>query len=86
MPRERSERERDTWIVERAIVLQLLRDDHAERWSRAELAREIADFDAKTLSCALARLKREEVVCVDGAGVRAARAVRHLDALEMVCI
>jgi hypothetical protein len=33
----------DPRIAERAIVLQLLRDDHDERWSRTELQAEVSD-------------------------------------------
>ncbi len=29
--------------IERAIILQLLRDDHGDRWSRAELEVEISN-------------------------------------------
>ncbi len=40
--------------VERAIVLQVLRDDHPERWTRAELEAEVSDFDPLTGNEALA--------------------------------
>jgi DNA-binding HxlR family transcriptional regulator len=52
----------DPRMVERAIVLQLLRDDHEQRWTRAELTREIPDFEPAILDEALARLDREGVL------------------------
>ncbi|HXB64454.1 MAG TPA: hypothetical protein VNV42_06205 [Solirubrobacteraceae bacterium] len=72
--------------VERAIILQLLRDDHAPRWARTELAREISDFQPAQLDAALARLEREAVVHREGDIVRASRAVRRLDELELISI
>ena len=34
-PTDERRRGSNLWMVERAIVLQVLRDDHEERWSRA---------------------------------------------------
>jgi hypothetical protein len=48
--------------IERAIVLQVLRDDHDERWARAELELEISDFPPLAVNEALARLDAEGVV------------------------
>ncbi len=76
----------DLGRVERAIVLQLLRDDHAPRWARAELADEISDFRPAQLEQALARLEREAVVHSEGHAVWASRAVRRLDELELISI
>ena len=72
--------------VERAIILQLLRDDHAPQWARTELAREISDFQPVQLDAALARLEREAVVHREGDMVRASRAVHRLDELELISI
>jgi hypothetical protein len=79
-------RDREMWMVERAIVLQLLRDDHDERWSRAELAGEIPDFEGPVLDGALARLQREGVLHREGSEAWASRAARRLDELEMISI
>jgi DNA-binding HxlR family transcriptional regulator len=79
-------RSRDTRMVERAIVLQVLRDDHGERWSRGELAGEISDFQPAVLAEALARLEREGVVHREGEQVWASRASRRLDELELISI
>lgn len=85
MPREPERApDRGEWTIERAIVLQVLRDDHDERWPRVELGRELGDFEPAILERALERLEREGVVHLDGSDVRASRAARHLDALDLV--
>jgi hypothetical protein len=80
------ERSRDLWMVERAIVLQVLREDHEERWPRAELGEEISDFAPAVLDEALACLEHEGVVHSEEGLVWAARAARHLDELELISI
>lgn len=80
--RQGDDRER----VERAVVLQLLRDDRAPRWARAELAREICDFRPAQVEQALGRLEREAVVLCEGEEVWVSRAVRRLDELELIGI
>jgi hypothetical protein len=77
---------RDAWMVERAIVLQILRDDHEERWSREELAREIPDFEPMVLDGALARLRAEGILRIADGRVWATRAPRRLDELELIGI
>jgi DNA-binding HxlR family transcriptional regulator len=77
---------RDVWMVERAIVLQILRDDHEERWPRAELAEEISDFEPAVLDAALGRLEHDGVLHREGDSVWAARAARRLDELELISI
>lgn len=84
-PDER-ERSRDLWMVERAIVLQILRDDHEERWAPVELAGVITDFEPAALDEALVRLEREGVLHREGGSVWAARAARRLDELELISI
>ncbi len=76
----------DEETAERAIVLQVLRDDHDERWSRVELEREIYDIEPPALGDALERLRREGVVHLSGQQVWASRCALHLDALGMVSI
>ena len=70
--------------IERAIVLQLLRDDHDERWSRAELETELEDDKPLALSDAIAHLERQSVVVVQGEHVLASLAVRRIDELGLV--
>lgn len=83
---ERVQRDKDVRRAERAVVLQILRDDHEERWSRAELAAEISDLKPAILDEALVRLEREGVLCLKGRFVSASRAARRLDELELIAI
>jgi hypothetical protein len=76
----------EQWMVERAIVLQLLRDDHEQRWVRAELAAEIPDFERAVLDKALARLEHVGILHLDGDTAWAAHAARRLDELELISI
>jgi hypothetical protein len=70
--------------IERALVLQVLRNDHDERWTRAEL--EAEDFDPLTVDEALRRLAAEGVVILEGQQVRASTCARRIDALELIGI
>ena len=40
----RMSRAQKLWMAERAVVLQVLRDDHPERWMLEELTQEIEDM------------------------------------------
>ncbi len=77
---------RDDEIAERAIVLQVLRDDREERWSRAELESEIYDIEPVAIAEALERLCEVGVVRLSGELVWASHCARHLDALGMISI
>ena len=77
---------KDDEIAERAIVLQVLRDDRDERWARAELEGEIYDIEPLAISEALERLREAGVVHLAGEQVWASRCARHLDLLGMVSI
>ena len=72
--------------IERALVLQVLRNDHDERWMRAELEPEVFDFDPLTVNEALTRLAADGVVILDGKRVRASVCARRIDALELIAI
>ena len=72
--------------VERAIVLQVLRDDHDHRWSHSELEVEIAAVEPLAMSDALARLKDSRILCMSGEWVWASRAARRLDELGLIAI
>jgi hypothetical protein len=76
----------DTWVAERVIILMLLRDDHDERWTPAELRREVAPLPAQHARDGLARLEREGLAVRLNGHVIAARSAQHLDTLGMVCI
>jgi len=73
-------------VAQRAIVLQVLRQDHVEPWTRAELESEIYDIEPLAISDALAALDADGVVDIAGEQVRASRAAWRLDALGMVSI
>ena len=85
-PADERQRRRDSWMAERAIVLQILRDDHEERWARTELAREIPDFETAVLDEALACLERDGVLHREERSVWASRAARRLDELELISV
>jgi DNA-binding HxlR family transcriptional regulator len=72
--------------IERAIVLQVLRDDHHERWTRKELKRELRDVKERSIDKALGDLEEEGVVELDGEYVWPSRCAQHLGALGMVSI
>jgi hypothetical protein len=76
----------DVDIVQRSVVLEVLRDNHAKEWSRAELAAEIYDVEPHVIGAAVACLRRGGVVRTSGDQVWATSAVWHLDGLGMVCI
>ncbi len=76
----------DPWMVERAIVLQVLRNDHPARWTRAELQAEIDDVDPVAIRLALRRLKTQGVVCMEGKELWASRCTWRLEDLGMVSI
>lgn len=80
----RNPRHRDAETVERAIVLQVLRDDRAERWSHSALARELSDCEPALVELALARLQRDGVLSGGATRVCASTATRRLDELELV--
>jgi hypothetical protein len=77
---------KDGEVAERAIVLQVLRDDHEQRWSRVELEGEIYDIEPLAIGEALERLREVGVVHLSGELVWASRCARHLDELGMVSI
>ena len=72
--------------IERAIILQFLRDDHEHHWSRAELEVEISNIEVLDVSDALARLDRDGIVRISGESAWASRAVRRLDELRLIAI
>ena len=77
---------RRQWMVERGVVLQLLRDDHDERWTRDELKKEISDFPPDEVNDAIDDLAAMCVVEADGDRVSASLAARRLDKLELISI
>ncbi len=74
----------DLTLAQRAIVLQVLRADHAERWTRVELEQAASDIEPLTVSYALVTLDAEGVVLLDGEHLEASRCARHLDSIELI--
>ena len=72
--------------LERAVVLQTLRDGRTDGWRRAELAAELGDADPIAVRNAVTRLEEEGVVEFAGEMVRASRAAMCLSDLDMIAI
>jgi hypothetical protein len=66
--------------AERAIILQLLREDHDERWTRAELLANV-NIEASALEIALDDLIQSGVLVTSEDHVLASRCARRLDKL-----
>jgi hypothetical protein len=76
-----------TWMAKRAIVLQVLRDDHPKPWTRAELEWQLSDFLPEEVEAAVEDLAAEGVLTVsDDDAIRASLCARSLDALGLVSI
>ena len=82
----RMSRAQKLWIAERAVVLQVLRDDHAELWTLEELEQEISDLPAEILRQAIRRLGGVGVVVLGEGECKASRAARRIDALGLIAI
>ncbi len=82
----RLSRAQKLWMAERAIVLQVLRDDHAELWTLEELEQEIEDMPAEIVRGAVRRLGGVGVVVLGEEACKASRAARRIDALELISI
>ena len=74
--------------LERAIVLQLLRDDHERKWPRAQLAIELQaggeEIDREAIDEAVGRLEREGVLGTTEQEVWASSAAWRLDELDLI--
>lgn len=68
------------------LILQLLRQEHPWRWSRAELQAELKDIHPDAITVAVERLQEQSVVHVDGEQLSACACARHLDALDLISI
>jgi len=73
-------------LLERAIVSQTLREDREQDWRRAELAAELGDTDSIAIRNALTWLEEDGVVEFTGETVRASRAARCLNDLNMIAV
>ncbi len=72
--------------AQRAVVLQVLRDDHDPRWTRPERETEVSDVSQRAIVAALAYLSIEEVIELGETVVWASRCARHLDSLDLISV
>ncbi len=85
--KKRLSRDLKLWMIQRAIMLQLLRDDHDPLWTWGELEAEVSDFGPRLLRVALELLEGDCCIVLDGEeGVRASTCAHRLDELELVSI
>jgi hypothetical protein len=74
--------------LERAVILQLLRDDHERMWSREQLMTELdcdrSQIGRDVVEETLRRLEQEGVIGVSAAAVWASSAARRLDELGLI--
>jgi hypothetical protein len=70
--------------AQRAIALQLLRDDHDDSWARSELDAELGDIEAQAIACALESLQEAGVVELGGDALSASRAAWRLHELALI--
>ncbi len=77
----------DTYLEQRAIVHQLLRDDdHTERWTPKQLQRALSDITPETIDEALAELEAAGVAWRLDDYVGASRCARQLFSLDLIGI
>jgi hypothetical protein len=88
MDREPKESHAGQETLERAIVLQLLRDDHERKWSRTQLTIELradgGEIDREAIDEAVDRLERDGVLGATAQEVWASSAAWRLDELELI--
>jgi hypothetical protein len=79
--------ESDTYLEQRAIIHQLLRDDdHTERWTPKQLQRALSDITPETIDEAVAELEAADVAWRLDDYVGASRCARHLFSLDLISI
>jgi DNA-binding HxlR family transcriptional regulator len=72
--------------TENLVLLQVLRDDHSERWTREELRRELVNIDPEAIDESLKAMEAAGVVVLDGDHVEPSRCARWFDAHYLVTI
>lgn len=87
MPAHHSkQRTTDAAISERAIIHQLLRDDHTERWSPKQIARELRLDRPEAINDAVIRLEASGVIWRLDEYIGASSCTRYLFALDLIGI
>lgn len=72
--------------AERAILFQLLRDDHAECWARADLEEALTGIPLADLAAGLDRLRRHGIAQRSNGHVWATCGAHYLDSLGVISI
>jgi hypothetical protein len=72
--------------VENLLLLHVLRDDHAERWTREELRCELHDINPAAIDESLEGMEAAGVVVLDGEHVERSRCAQWFNALGVICI
>jgi DNA-binding HxlR family transcriptional regulator len=75
-----------TSLEQRAVVLQLLRSDHRQRWSLKQLERELYDIEPEAISDALTYLEAQGVIYRLDEFIGASRCARCFDSLDLISI
>lgn len=75
-----------TRLEQRAIIHQLLRDEHTERWTPKQLQRALSDIPPEVIIEALAELEEAGVAWRLDNYVGASRCARYLFSLDLICI
>jgi hypothetical protein len=70
--------------AQRVLILQLLRDDHDNLWTRSELDAELGDIGAQIIAHAVASLQEAGVVELDGGSLSASPAARRFQELLLI--
>jgi hypothetical protein len=76
----------DAEVAQRAVVLQLLCDDHDERWTRWQLEEAVSDIASLVVDEALGLLTDAGVAHAEVDVIRASGCARHLDALGLIAV
>ncbi len=82
----RMSRAKKLWMAERAVVLQVLRDDHAELWKLEELEQEIPGLPVEIVRQVVRSLGGVGVVVLGEGTCKASRAARRIDELGLISI
>lgn len=70
--------------AQRVVVLQLLREDHAEPWTRSELNAELSDVGEQAIARAIASLQEAGLVELDADSLSASPAAWRLQELLLL--
>ena len=85
MPRQRNKVRCDAdRRTQRALVLQLLRDDHDESWPRSDLDAELGDIEDQAIAWSLESLQEAGVIELEGDALSATPAAWRLQELALI--